>query len=62
MSLEEQLERIKRHQNASLKDRKKDIGVLGQEPSPSPSRSSSFSKENPFRTLPVYCPPSLLTQ
>uniref|UniRef100_A0A3B3T9P0 Pleckstrin homology domain containing, family A member 5 n=1 Tax=Paramormyrops kingsleyae TaxID=1676925 RepID=A0A3B3T9P0_9TELE len=53
MSLEEQLERIKRHQNASLKDRKKDIGVLGQEPSPSPSRSSSFSKENPFRTLPA---------
>ncbi|XP_048862839.1 pleckstrin homology domain-containing family A member 5 isoform X2 [Brienomyrus brachyistius] len=53
MSLEEQLERIKRHQNAALKDRKKDIGVLGQEPSPSPSRSSSFSKENPFRTLPA---------
>ncbi|KAL4659428.1 pleckstrin homology domain-containing family A member 5-like isoform X2 [Arapaima gigas] len=49
MSLEEQLERIKRHQNASLKDKRKSLTVLGQENSP--SRSSSFSKENTLRSL-----------
>uniref|UniRef100_A0A8C9VJZ7 Pleckstrin homology domain containing, family A member 5 n=1 Tax=Scleropages formosus TaxID=113540 RepID=A0A8C9VJZ7_SCLFO len=50
MSLEEQMERIRRHQEALLKDRKKGSGTPGQENSP--SRIPSFSKENPFRTLP----------
>ncbi|XP_029103147.1 pleckstrin homology domain-containing family A member 5 isoform X2 [Scleropages formosus] len=49
MSLEEQLERIKRHQNASLKDKRKSLNILSQENSP--SRNSSFSKENTFRSL-----------
>uniref|UniRef100_A0A8C9VGJ4 Pleckstrin homology domain containing, family A member 5 n=1 Tax=Scleropages formosus TaxID=113540 RepID=A0A8C9VGJ4_SCLFO len=49
MSLEEQLERIKRHQNASLKDKRKSLNILSQENSP--SRNSSFSKENTFRSF-----------
>uniref|UniRef100_A0A8C9TSM5 Pleckstrin homology domain containing, family A member 5 n=1 Tax=Scleropages formosus TaxID=113540 RepID=A0A8C9TSM5_SCLFO len=53
MSLEEQMERIRRHQEALLKDRKKGSGTPGQENSP--SRIPSFSKENPFRTLPPFC-------
>ncbi|KAG7455959.1 hypothetical protein MATL_G00246610 [Megalops atlanticus] len=50
MSVEEQLERIRRHQQASLRERKKGLSVLGGQEN-SPSRSPSFSKENPFRTL-----------
>uniref|UniRef100_A0A8C9RNC9 Pleckstrin homology domain containing, family A member 5 n=1 Tax=Scleropages formosus TaxID=113540 RepID=A0A8C9RNC9_SCLFO len=51
MSLEEQMERIRRHQEALLKDRKKGSGTPGQENSP--SRIPSFSKENPFRTFDI---------
>ncbi|KAG9345858.1 hypothetical protein JZ751_009014 [Albula glossodonta] len=47
MSVEEQLERIRRHQQASLRERKKGLNVLGGQEN-SPSRSPSFSKENPF--------------
>ncbi|KAJ8381722.1 hypothetical protein SKAU_G00025000 [Synaphobranchus kaupii] len=50
MSVEEQLERIRRHQQASLREKKKGLNVLGG-PENSPSRSPSFSKENPFRTV-----------
>ncbi|XP_061108962.1 pleckstrin homology domain-containing family A member 5 isoform X2 [Conger conger] len=49
MSVEEQLERIRRHQQASLRERKKGLNVLGAQEN-SPSRTPSFSKENPFRT------------
>ncbi|KAM6984773.1 pleckstrin homology domain-containing family A member 5 [Aplochiton taeniatus] len=41
MSVEEQLERIRRHQQASLREKKRDT----------PSRSPSFCKDNPFNTL-----------
>lgn len=41
MSVEEQLERIRRHQQAALREKKRDT----------PSRSPSFSKDNPFNTL-----------
>ncbi|XP_020307612.1 pleckstrin homology domain-containing family A member 5 isoform X10 [Oncorhynchus kisutch] len=44
MSVEEQLERIRRHQQASLKEKKRSSSSI------SPSRSPSFSKENPFVT------------
>lgn len=54
MSVEEQMERIRRHQQGALREKKKNLAVLGggtagQENSP--SRSPSFSKENPFRTM-----------
>ncbi|KAG5845905.1 hypothetical protein ANANG_G00144140 [Anguilla anguilla] len=49
MSVEEQLERIRRHQQASLREKKKGLNVLGGQEN-SPSRTPSFSKENPFRT------------
>ncbi|KAJ8261868.1 hypothetical protein GJAV_G00159370 [Gymnothorax javanicus] len=48
MSVEEQLERIRRHQQASLREKKKGLNVLGSQEN-SPSRTPSFSKENPFR-------------
>ncbi|XP_062403084.1 pleckstrin homology domain-containing family A member 5-like isoform X3 [Sardina pilchardus] len=56
MSVEEQMERIRRHQQGALKEKKKGLAVLGGGSSPgtqenSPSRSPSFSKENPFRTM-----------
>ncbi|KAJ8006750.1 hypothetical protein DPEC_G00110460, partial [Dallia pectoralis] len=51
MSVEEQLERIRRHQQASLKDKKRSSSCV------SPSRSPSFSKENPFITQ--VSPPSV---
>lgn len=44
MSVEEQLERIRRHQQASLREKKRSSSSI------SPSRSPSFSKENPFIT------------
>ncbi|CAB1345780.1 unnamed protein product [Coregonus sp. 'balchen'] len=44
MSVEEQLERIRRHQQATLRDKKRSSSTV------SPSRSPSFSKENPFIT------------
>uniref|UniRef100_A0A8C8FQ80 Pleckstrin homology domain containing A5 n=1 Tax=Oncorhynchus tshawytscha TaxID=74940 RepID=A0A8C8FQ80_ONCTS len=44
MSVEEQLERIRRHQQASLREKKRSSSSI------SPSRSPSFSKENPFVT------------
>ncbi|XP_066561681.1 pleckstrin homology domain-containing family A member 5 isoform X7 [Amia ocellicauda] len=50
MSVEEQLERIKRHQQATLRERKKGLSVISSQEN-SPSRSPSFSKDNPFRSL-----------
>ncbi|CAH2278578.1 pleckstrin homology domain-containing family A member 5 isoform X2 [Pelobates cultripes] len=50
MTLEEQLERMKRHQQACLKEKKKGLNFLGsseQSPSPSPA----FSRENSLRLL-----------
>ncbi|XP_048112045.1 pleckstrin homology domain-containing family A member 5-like isoform X3 [Alosa alosa] len=54
MSVEEQMERIRRHQQGALQQKKKSLAVLGGSPGAqenSPSRSPSFSKENPFRTM-----------
>lgn len=50
MSVEEQLERMRRNQEASsLREKKKET----------PSRSPSFSKDNPFVTLQVKSHPTL---
>ncbi|XP_062318522.1 pleckstrin homology domain-containing family A member 5-like isoform X20 [Osmerus eperlanus] len=59
MSVEEQLERIRRHQQGALREKKKGLNLLGglgaqqdaPSPSRSPSRSPSFTKENPFRSM-----------
>ncbi|XP_038857598.1 pleckstrin homology domain-containing family A member 5-like isoform X1 [Salvelinus namaycush] len=60
MSVEEQLERIRKHQQGVLREKKK--GQLGLQDNthshshshsntPTPSRSTSFTKENPFHSL-----------
>ncbi|XP_041110075.1 pleckstrin homology domain-containing family A member 5-like isoform X11 [Polyodon spathula] len=49
MSVEEQMERMKRHQQASLREKKKGLNIIGSHEN-SPSRSPSFSKENPFKS------------
>ncbi|XP_078139099.1 pleckstrin homology domain-containing family A member 5-like isoform X5 [Centroberyx gerrardi] len=50
MSVEEQLERIRRHQQGTLREKKKGLSVLGSQEN-TPSRSPSFTKENPFRSM-----------
>ncbi|XP_023991392.1 pleckstrin homology domain-containing family A member 5 isoform X3 [Salvelinus sp. IW2-2015] len=63
MSVEEQLERIRKHQQGALREKKK--GQLGLQDNthshphshsntPTPSRSTSFTKENPFHSLQAY--------
>ncbi|XP_015207574.1 pleckstrin homology domain-containing family A member 5 isoform X29 [Lepisosteus oculatus] len=52
MSVEEQLERIRRHQQAALREKKRGLSIIGSQEN-SPSRSPSFSKENPFKSLQV---------
>uniref|UniRef100_A0AAY4C8N7 Pleckstrin homology domain containing A5 n=1 Tax=Denticeps clupeoides TaxID=299321 RepID=A0AAY4C8N7_9TELE len=51
MSVEEQLQRIRKHQQGALREKKKGLNVLGVGQENSPSRSPSFSKENPFRPM-----------
>ncbi|XP_054974274.1 pleckstrin homology domain-containing family A member 5 isoform X1 [Sorex araneus] len=48
MTVEEQMERIRRHQQACLRERKKALPVLGAG-EPSPSQSPAALRENPFR-------------
>ncbi|XP_056138260.1 pleckstrin homology domain-containing family A member 5-like isoform X1 [Lampris incognitus] len=50
MSVEEQLERIRRHQQGALREKKKGLSILGSQEN-TPSRSPSFTKENPFRSM-----------
>ena len=53
MTVEEQMERIRRHQQACLREKKKGlnlIGALDQSPLPSPSNF----RDNPFRITQVY--------
>ncbi|KAK7891065.1 hypothetical protein WMY93_023028 [Mugilogobius chulae] len=45
MSVEEQLERIRRHQQASLRDKKKGGSVRGGSQESTPTRSQSFTKD-----------------
>nr|XP_057931961.1 pleckstrin homology domain-containing family A member 5-like isoform X12 [Doryrhamphus excisus] len=51
MSVEEQLERIRRHQQGALKEKKKDLRVRGSSEENALSRSNSFTKENHFRNM-----------
>ncbi|CAG5957822.1 unnamed protein product [Menidia menidia] len=51
MSVEEQLERIRRHQQGALRGRKKGLSVRGGSQENTPSRSQSFSKENHLRGM-----------
>ncbi|NWX30936.1 PKHA5 protein, partial [Notiomystis cincta] len=48
MTVEEQMERIKRHQQACLREKRKGLNILGVSEQ-SPSQSLSYGRENPFR-------------
>ncbi|KAM9171804.1 pleckstrin homology domain-containing family A member 5 isoform 3-T3 [Pangshura tecta] len=48
MTVEEQMERIKRHQQACLKEKKKGLNIIGVSDL-TPSQSSSFVRDNPFK-------------
>uniref|UniRef100_A0A671X736 Pleckstrin homology domain containing A5 n=1 Tax=Sparus aurata TaxID=8175 RepID=A0A671X736_SPAAU len=50
MSVEEQLERIRRHQQGALREKKKGLSIRGGSQENTPSRSHSFNKENHFRS------------
>ncbi|XP_039988644.1 pleckstrin homology domain-containing family A member 5-like isoform X1 [Xiphias gladius] len=45
MSVEEQLERIRRHQQGALREKKKGLSIRGSSQENTPSRSHSFTKE-----------------
>ncbi|XP_061826268.1 pleckstrin homology domain-containing family A member 5-like isoform X4 [Nerophis lumbriciformis] len=49
MSVEEQLERIRRHQQGALRDKKKGLRVRGSSEENALSRSNSFTKDNHLR-------------
>uniref|UniRef100_A0A674P2M3 Pleckstrin homology domain containing A5 n=1 Tax=Takifugu rubripes TaxID=31033 RepID=A0A674P2M3_TAKRU len=51
MSVEEQLERIRRHQQGALREKKKGLGIRASSQDSTPSRSQSFTKENHFRSV-----------
>ncbi|XP_030306315.1 pleckstrin homology domain-containing family A member 5 [Calypte anna] len=48
MTVEEQMERIKRHQQACLREKRKGLNILGVSDQ-SPSQSLSFVRDNPFK-------------
>ncbi|XP_029767521.1 pleckstrin homology domain-containing family A member 5 [Terrapene carolina triunguis] len=48
MTVEEQMERIRRHQQACLREKKKGLNIIGVSDL-SPSQSSSFVRDNPFK-------------
>lgn len=54
MSVEEQLERIRRHQQGALKEKKKGHSIRGGSQENTPSRSHSFTKDNHFRSMQVF--------
>lgn len=53
MTVEEQLERIRRHQQACLREKKKGLNVLSAS-DPSPSQSPSDVRDSPFRVAQVH--------
>lgn len=55
MSVEEQLERIRRHQQGALREKKKGLSIRGGSQENTPSRSHSFNKENHLRSVQVPC-------
>ncbi|XP_064371769.1 pleckstrin homology domain-containing family A member 5 isoform X5 [Dromaius novaehollandiae] len=48
MTVEEQMERIKRHQQACLREKRKGLNIIGVSEQ-SPSQSLSFVRDNPFK-------------
>ncbi|NWV97504.1 PKHA5 protein, partial [Machaerirhynchus nigripectus] len=48
MTVEEQMERIKRHQQACLREKRKGVNIIGVSEQ-SPSQSLSYVRDNPFR-------------
>ncbi|XP_016536046.1 pleckstrin homology domain-containing family A member 5-like isoform X6 [Poecilia formosa] len=51
MSVEEQMERIRRHQQGSLREKKKSLSFRGGSLENTPSRSQSFNRENHFHSM-----------
>ncbi|KAM4733412.1 pleckstrin homology domain-containing family A member 5-like isoform 5-T6 [Anableps anableps] len=51
MSVEEQMERIRRHQQGSLREKKKSLSFRGGSLENTPSRSHSFNRENNFHSM-----------
>ncbi|XP_034541968.1 pleckstrin homology domain-containing family A member 5-like isoform X4 [Notolabrus celidotus] len=51
MSVEEQLERIRRHQQGTLREKKKGLAIRGGSQENTPSRSHSFNRENHLRSV-----------
>ncbi|XP_061576946.1 pleckstrin homology domain-containing family A member 5-like isoform X1 [Cololabis saira] len=51
MSVEEQLERIRRHQQGALREKKKGLNIRSSSQENTPSRSHSFNKENHYRNM-----------
>ncbi|KAM9854004.1 pleckstrin homology domain-containing family A member 5 [Aulostomus maculatus] len=51
MSVEEQLERIRRHQQGALREKKKGLSIRGSSEENVLSRSQSFTKENHLRSV-----------
>ncbi|KAM3609308.1 uncharacterized protein V6R79_012877 [Siganus canaliculatus] len=51
MSVEEQLERIRRHQQGTLREKKKGLSIRGSSQENTPSRSHSFNKDIHFRSM-----------
>ncbi|NXI74547.1 PKHA5 protein, partial [Anseranas semipalmata] len=49
MTVEEQMERIKRHQQACLREKRKGVNIIGVSDQ-SPSQSLSFVRDNPFKS------------
>ncbi|XP_071671705.1 pleckstrin homology domain-containing family A member 5 isoform X16 [Patagioenas fasciata] len=50
MTVEEQMERIKRHQQACLREKRKGLNIIGISDQ-SPSQSLSFVRDNPFKSV-----------
>ncbi|XP_064886643.1 pleckstrin homology domain-containing family A member 5 isoform X9 [Columba livia] len=50
MTVEEQMERIKRHQQACLREKRKGLNIIGVSDQ-SPSQSLSFVRDNPFKSV-----------
>ncbi|KFP79621.1 Pleckstrin homology domain-containing family A member 5, partial [Acanthisitta chloris] len=48
MTVEEQMERIKRHQQACLREKRKGLNIIGVSDQ-SPAQSLSYGRDNPFR-------------
>lgn len=53
MSVEEQLERIRRHQQGALREKKKGVRIRGSSEENVLSRSNSFTKDNHSRNVQV---------